>query len=105
MKESLIVIVIVIVFITLTIVGWSPAMFYLDKWTDYWDGEKGYLQTVKSTNSNDRWDRRNNAIENCTERTAKYFRTSTSSVASYAADSSKEYYTYDCYGVKLQKIP
>ncbi len=78
---------------------WSPASYYLGKWSDYWEN-KDYVQTnIPWTQADTNL---NNAEKDCFVRTANYF--GTNKITATASSTSDDNSTYDCYGVKFTKI-
>lgn len=90
----------------LVIFIWSPASFYLGKWSNYWDAKNDQPEgqvNIVDFKDNIVEDNDGKAEDACFSRAQQYFKTS--EVNSAASSTSPDYSTYDCYGVKLSKIP
>lgn len=79
---------------------WSPAAYYLGKWSGYWDS-KNNVTTVSTEEDVAEQDRTNAAFDDCNQRIKKYFE---APVVDALALSSDKYKHYECYGFKYTQV-
>lgn len=85
---------------------WTPTEYYLDKWDNYWNApeeEISYDNVFAATPA--WWENKEKADKECESRAIKEFGVGSIQVFSYASSTSENYYSsFDCYGIKLEKI-
>ena len=90
--------------IVLVVFLWSPIIHYLEKWNEWWNTPV-ISEVENEVPSREIESNYSKAKLDCNQRAAKHFKTHIDFVAVFASSTSEsKYETYDCYGVKYEKI-
>ena len=93
-------------FIVVAFFAWPPLSYVWDTWDGYWDESLYEERNTTIVSPSSEPSKREIAYDNCEERAKKFYNQSSSdSISSYAKSTEGEHETYDCYGIKWDKIP
>ena len=119
-------------FIVVAFFAWPPLSYVWDTWDGYWDESLYEERNTTIVSPSSEPSKREIAYDNCEERAKRisisfnmrtqffhcdickveikgrkkfYNQSSSDSISSYATSTKGNYETYDCYGIKWDKIP
>ena len=109
MKQSILIVALFFSIPLTMLFLWSPVAHYLGMWDRYWDVremvERETAVNSHSSESDAYYERRDRADEDCEERAIHFFSgASTTTINSFPV-TTDDYQTYECYGIKYDKIP
>lgn len=96
--------VLITTLVLICLFGYAPISYYLGKWNDHWKDNIGKVSYPTGSNYIDR-SAYKFAQQDCEKRTKDYFGVPKIETLVLASSTTDHYATYDCYGVRLTKIP
>ena len=95
--------VFVAILIILAIFIWSPAAYFLGKWSEFWEEKANKSFEIPWVETEYQKASRAARLD-CEQKVIKYFNASLAVIASTVSSTSEDFSTYDCYGLKFTKI-